>query len=149
MKVSRFEHRFVEHFPDQLEQGLLYVSLPFASVAHGCACGCGREVITPLSPAEWRLTFDGKTISLNPSIGNWSFPCRSHYWIKQGTVHWSYDMSCIQIEAGRKRAQAARNTYYGEQAAPDQSHSSPTPHGSIQPAKKSRWARFAMWLNGK
>ena len=32
--------------------------------------------------------FDGRTISLNPSIGNWSYPCRSHYWIKGNRVVW-------------------------------------------------------------
>ncbi|WP_417924835.1 DUF6527 family protein [Collimonas pratensis] len=27
---------------------------------------------------DWSLTYDGKTVSLDPSIGNWSLPCRAH-----------------------------------------------------------------------
>jgi hypothetical protein len=34
------------------------------------------------------MVFDGKTISLDPSIGNWSFPCQSHYWITSSEVRW-------------------------------------------------------------
>lgn len=115
MKIDRFEHRFVEHFPEQLDAGVLYVSMPFASAAHLCACGCGKEVVTPLSPVAWNLTFDGESISLNPSIGSWSFPCRSHYWIERGGVEWSYEMSEREIRAGRARVQAARAAYFGEE----------------------------------
>jgi hypothetical protein len=35
----------------------------------------------PISPADWQLAYDGDTVSLTPSIGNWGFPRRSHYWI--------------------------------------------------------------------
>lgn len=151
MRVTRFEHRFVEHFPDQLEPGVLYVSLPFASVAHGCACGCGNEVVTPLSPTGWRLTFNGKSISLYPSIGNWSYPCRSHYWIKHGVVEWSYDMSRAEIEAGRKYARATRAGYYEtpqqvdkvEQQLPASLHNNPPNQ------RRSILSRFWEWLNDK
>jgi hypothetical protein len=149
MKVTRFEHHFIDHFPDRLEPGVLYVSLPFASVAHGCACGCGKEVITPLSPTDWQLTFDGKSISLYPSIGNWSFPCRSHYWIKQGAVEWSYHMSRTEIEAGRKHAQAAKRAYYNEGAAPAKAQTSPAPHAKSSRERKGAWSRFVDWLNEK
>jgi hypothetical protein len=118
VKVERFESRFVEHFPERLQPGVLYVSMEFASVAHLCACGCGNQVITPLSPARWRLSFDGEGIWLNPSIGNWSFPCRSHYWIERSQVRWSYEMSEKEIDGGRRRAQAVRSDYYGEMRQP-------------------------------
>ena len=39
-------------------------------------------MVTPLKPTDWKLTFDGKTITLYPSIRNWNFACRSHYWIR-------------------------------------------------------------------
>lgn len=150
MKGARFEHRFVDHFPDRLEPGVLYVSLPFASVAHGCACGCGKEVITPLSPTDWRLTFDGKSISLQPSIGNWSFPCRSHYWIKHGAVEWSYEMSRQEIQAGRKRAQIARDAYYQVDTTLEKSiHAQPTSQITPPLAQQSLWSRFVNWLNEK
>lgn len=70
------KHEFVEFIPDNLEDGTVYVSVGFATVAHKCCCGCGKEVGTPLSPTDWKLIFDGKTVSLDPSIGNWGFPVR-------------------------------------------------------------------------
>ena len=70
---------FVMSIPDSLAERTLYVSMEYATVTHKCCCGCGLEVVTPLSPTDWKLTFDGVSVSLDPSIGNWSFPCRSHY----------------------------------------------------------------------
>jgi hypothetical protein len=83
VKIETLEPAFVESAPDQLEEGVLYVSTTYASAMHLCCCGCGTEVITPLSPARWSITFDGETISLWPSVGNWSQPCRSHYIIRK------------------------------------------------------------------
>ncbi|MFE2118360.1 DUF6527 family protein [Streptomyces microflavus] len=45
--------------------------------------------VTPLSPAQWSVTYNGENVPLTPSIGNWSLPCRSHYWICDGRVRWS------------------------------------------------------------
>lgn len=101
-RTNRISHSFVKSAPDKLEQGVLYVSMEYASAVHLCCCGCGREVITPLSPQDWKLTFDGESVSLNPSIGNWSFPCRSHYWIRSNRIRWSYDMSAEKINEGRE-----------------------------------------------
>jgi hypothetical protein len=42
-------------------------------------CGCGKKVVLPLHPTHGKLTYDGETVSLSPSVGNWSFPCESHY----------------------------------------------------------------------
>jgi hypothetical protein len=104
-------HQFVEHFPEELKQGVIYVSIPYATVAHKCCCGCGHEVVTPLSPTDWELSFDGKTVSLDPSIGNWSFPCKSHYWIIRNTVRWTRRWSEKEIEKGRARDQSAKKKY--------------------------------------
>jgi hypothetical protein len=82
-------YEFVEFIPDDLKEGTIYVSVGFATVAHKCCCGCGNDVVTPLSPTGWNLTFDGKSISLEPSIGNWSFDCRSHCWIRGNRVRWA------------------------------------------------------------
>lgn len=81
MKAKLFKLQFVDTIPYQLEEGLLYVSIPHNIVSHLCACGCERRVDTPLDSDEWKLTYDGESISLQPSIGNFDFPCRSHYWI--------------------------------------------------------------------
>jgi hypothetical protein len=96
-------HEFVQSVPEQLDEGVLYVSLPYATAVHRCACGCGHEVVTPLSPTDWSMIFDGKTVSLAPSIGNWSFPCRSHYWLERGRVVWAPAWSDREIADGRAR----------------------------------------------
>lgn len=58
------------------------------------------EVVTPISPVGWKLTFDGETVTLFPSVGSWSFPCRSHYFIRRDTVVWGENMSGYEIEQG-------------------------------------------------
>jgi hypothetical protein len=88
-RPSRLTHVFVEYLPDKIARGKLYISMQHATAAHQCCCGCGREVVTPLSPKDWQLTYDGRSISLTPSIGNWSYPCRSHYWIRHDRVVWA------------------------------------------------------------
>lgn len=105
------EHRFVEFIPETLEPNVLYISIPYAIVIHQCACGCGHQVATPLTPADWILTYNGESISLYPSIGNWSFPCKSHYWIRDGAVVWSEKWTPRQIEAARKRDAANRRRF--------------------------------------
>jgi len=51
MKPERLlKHEFVEFIPDQLEDDTIYISIPYATVTHKCCCGCGTEVVTPLSP---------------------------------------------------------------------------------------------------
>ena len=55
--------------------GILYVSMEYATATHLCACGCGLTVVTPISPTDWQISYNGRTVSLYPSIGNRSFPC--------------------------------------------------------------------------
>ena len=100
MKLS---HKFVEFVPDVLEKGVLYVSITYGTASHLCCCGCGREVVTPITPTGWKLTFDGETVSLNPSIGNWNFPCRSHYWIKNDCAEWADEWSDFSYFSKRKK----------------------------------------------
>ena len=87
--VTEIRHEFVDYIPEDLKDGTVYVSVKYATVNHKCLCGCGNEVVTPLSPTDWKLVFDGKTISLDPSIGNWGFACRSHYWIRRNRIEWA------------------------------------------------------------
>ena len=102
-RLNAIRHEFVEFMPDVLDDGVLYVSIPYAIAVHKCCCGCGNEVATPFSPTDWRLIFNGESASLDPSIGNWSFPCQSHYWIKSGRVVWATRWSAAEIAAGRSR----------------------------------------------
>jgi hypothetical protein len=117
-------HEFVEFIPEELQEGTLYVSIRFATVVHKCCCGCGTEVVTPLSPTDWKLIFDGKTISLDPSIGNWSLRCQSHYWIRCNRVKWASLWSLDEIEAERANDRQAKEHYYSE--ASETSIESPT-----------------------
>jgi hypothetical protein len=82
-------HKFVEVIPDMLQEGVIYVSIEFAMAIHKCCCGCGNKVVTPFSPDDWELVFNGETVSFYPSIGNWSYNCRSHYWIRNNKVIWA------------------------------------------------------------
>lgn len=91
MMIDRLCPTFIEHFPDQLEPGVLYVSMKYALCAHACACGCGQKVITPLSPTKWKLIYDGVNVTLYPSIGNYGFPCQSHYFLTNGRIEWVDD----------------------------------------------------------
>jgi len=75
--------------------------MEYATVLHACCCGCGNKVVTPLAPDRWYLTYDGKAVSLEPSIGNWSFPCQSHYWIARNAVIWDRHFTRAEIAAVR------------------------------------------------
>jgi len=104
---------FVEFIPDVIEPGVLYISIPYHTAVHSCACGCGSRVVTPIKPTDWSLTWNGETASLRPSIGNWSFPCKSHYWILDNKVVWSRLWSDREIEAGRDQERRARGELPG------------------------------------
>ncbi|MEL7688976.1 MULTISPECIES: DUF6527 family protein [Sphingomonadales] len=112
-KRAHLSPEFVDTIPATIEQGKIYISIDFATAIHSCACGCGMEVVTPFSPTDWKLVFDGVSISLSPSIGNWSFPCRSHYWIRQNQVHWAGDWTDEEINAGRANDRRSKEHHYG------------------------------------
>src|SRR5688572_11055762 len=46
-----------------------------------------------------RLIERNGEVSLSPSIGNWSFPCQSHYWIENNRLRWAAAMSPESIKA--------------------------------------------------
>ena len=108
------KHKFVEFIPEKLEDGVVYVAMEFGTVVHKCCCGCGNEVNTPLSPTDWKLTYDGESISLHPSIGNWGFSCQSHYWITRNKVKWSGQWTKEEIQTGRKLDRLNKVNYYKE-----------------------------------
>jgi hypothetical protein len=103
MKPISIRAEFVDYIPDILEDGVIYISIPYATATHKCACGCGQVVVTPIKPTDWSLTWNGETVSLNPSIGNWSLPCQSHYWILENRIVWARKWSPAEIAAGRAR----------------------------------------------
>ncbi|WP_454844964.1 DUF6527 family protein [Pseudomonas farris] len=97
MMIKHVSPVFVEFIPDQIEEGNLYISEQYNTVIHKCCCGCGEEVVTPLSPVDWRLVKGARGISLYPSIGNWSYQCKSHYFIRDNQILWAEQMSPQQI----------------------------------------------------
>ena len=103
MKRRAIQHEFVEYVPRDLEEGVLYVSIPFATAVHRCPCGCGNKVVTPITPTGWHLLFDGEAVSLTPSIGNWALPCRSHYWIRSNGIQWAGAWTDKMVAAGQLR----------------------------------------------
>ena len=62
----------------------------------------------PLGPAEWSFLDSPNGPSLAPSIGNWQFPCRSHYWIQGGQVVWSAAWTPTQVQAGHRAEEERR-----------------------------------------
>jgi hypothetical protein len=118
VKPQRLHHRFVDEIPSELDEQTVYVSIPYATAVHLCLCGCGTEVVTPLSPTDWELSFNGTSISLDPSIGNWSLRCQSHYWIRHDQVRWAKTWSRAEIETSRKLDCRAKAKYYESLAEP-------------------------------
>jgi hypothetical protein len=103
--VEFLEPCFVDEIPRTLDHGTLYVSIEHATVTHLCACGCGSEVVTPLHPARWAIAYNGEAVSLWPSVGSHSLPCRSHYIVDTNRVVWCRVWSARQAELGRARDQ--------------------------------------------
>ena len=110
--MMKLSHKFVKSIPEYIENGIIYISIDYSTVIHKCCCGCGNEVVTPLSPNDWKLIFDGETISLDPSIGNWSFVCQSHYWITNNEVEWASRWTKKRIEYNRKKDEMNKKAYY-------------------------------------
>jgi hypothetical protein len=134
-------HEFVEFIPPNLKEGTIYVSIPFATAVHKCFCGCGQEVVTPLSPTDWKLIFDGVTVSLDPSIGNWSFNCQSHYWIKRNKAIWAHRWSEDEINAGRIHDRSAKEEYFGTTSTATDS----TPKKDAHKPKRNFWQKIKKW----
>jgi len=122
------QHKFVEFIPDELASDTLYISLDYGSVVHKCCCGCGEEIVTPLSPTDWKIMFNGETVSLHPSVGNWSLPCQSHYLIKENQIVWCGKWSETQIQSGRKVDSAIKQQFFNQ--------------------RQSKWQRILGWLFG-
>lgn len=90
MRARQFQPLFVDNVPASLKEEVLYICLPYRTMSHLCACGCGRRIVTPLRPARrgWTFSYDGENASVYPSVGLAKLPCKSHYIIDQGRVHW-------------------------------------------------------------
>jgi len=154
VKLQHYTFQFVELMPAVLEKGVLYVSMTYATASHLCFCGCGMKVVTPLSPTDWCLTFNGDTVSLDPSIGNWSYPCHSHYILWSNRVIWAGTMSDAQIRAVRASDAREKMRYHEQRRQTESSQAGQSPvvqvPASYEPAESGRrrrgWRRILDWL---
>lgn len=112
--METLQHKFVEFIPDVIQEKIIYVSIEYCTVVHKCVCGCGNEVVTPLSPTDWELSFNGKAVSLYPSIGNWNFECKSHYFITNNVVRNVRRWSDKKIASGREHDSQEKQKYYNK-----------------------------------
>lgn len=117
MATKQLKVQFTEFIPEEIKEGVLYISMQYATASHKCACGCGQEVVTPFTPTDWKLIYNGESVSLSPSIGNWSYPCRAHYWIRNNMIVWAGDMSQGAVEAGRRRDRGNKARHYAQERA--------------------------------
>ena len=147
MKIKKIRPEYVEFIPERLEEGVLYISERYRTAVHKCCCGCGREVVTPLSPAEWSVRRSGNHVSLWPSIGNWNFPCRAHYVIRDDHVLEAKSMTNRQIQQVKandradKTAQIRRSNHAKEAASLVQKQFAViTPTREWQPSMK--WLQY-------
>jgi hypothetical protein len=111
MRLDRLVPIFVENIPEQLDIGKLYISEEHDIAIHKCCCGCGEEVVTPLTPVDWRIVKGRDGVSLFPSIGNWSYQCKSHYVVRNNQVLWANQMSITQIDKIRQRDLQDKHRY--------------------------------------
>ncbi len=117
MRIKRFNVRYTEYIPEELQEGVIYISMENATASHMCACGCREEVVTPFTPNDWKLIYDGESVSLSPSIGNWSFPCRAHYFIQNNKVLWAKDTSKETIEFAHRQSKITKRIHYTKEDA--------------------------------
>lgn len=114
VRLQRLQHQFVEFIPEKLEPGTLYVSLEYNSANHLCACGCGREVVTIIGPADSSIAYNGRGVSISTSIGNSNFACKSHYWIDDNRILWESRMTPQLTALSRARDRTAKAREYGK-----------------------------------
>lgn len=131
-RTDSYHPRFVEFIPRELEAGVLYISEKYKTASHLCACGCGERVVTPLTPVDWRLHVAGGKVSLHPSIGNWNYACKSHYWIRNNEVIWAGSMSDHEIAKVQRKDLADKQAYIREQNRRKSS-------SHVEPSKRKSW----------
>ena len=89
-KIFELKPVYFKYIPEELEIGLMYISLEFKVAIHLCACGCGIKTVTPIGKGGWTLTKNDERVILRPSIGNfaWEKTYHAHYYITDNKIKW-------------------------------------------------------------
>jgi Family of unknown function (DUF6527) len=145
VNLAEVKPRFVPIIPEQLAEGVLYVCEPHRIAIHRCCCGCGEEVVTPLSPAEWQIKRNGSSVSLYPSIGNWNFRCQSHYWIRRNRVVWAAALSPERIAIVQAHDRVAKVVHIAEVNAARE-HATPPRAAAETQKPRTVWERLWAWI---
>jgi hypothetical protein len=77
---------------ESLAERVIYISDKYHCSIHKCLCGCGGQTVMPLNNEKlpnhgWDYSIQDGKISFTPSVGNFQFPCRSHYIITNGVAN--------------------------------------------------------------
>lgn len=139
MRLNCIEPVFVDFIPSTLQPGKLYICTEYQTSSHLCCCGCGREVVNPLTPTGWSLVVRGGAVWMSQSIGNSSFPCKSHYWIEGNDIIWESKMSIQLTAAARARDRAVKHRYYAGSLDSDRQGLAPS-------VEAPRQRSFMRWL---
>lgn len=152
MKCNKLTPRFVDIIPEKLENSVLYISKRYAIAVHKCCCGCNEEVFTPIAKTDWSLRVNSGRATLYPSIGNWSFACRSHYWVRRNKVIWAGELPQQLIDRGRTLDRIAKKAYFKEVNRNKNISPQPSRSQNSFQTKPSRllfklWLILNRWLN--
>lgn len=96
-RIENYVARQVENIEDhygKFEPGV--VLFDDMMVGYVCPCGCGSTVTLFIcSPGDqtrpegsWEFAVVGDLPSLSPSVNQTGYPCRSHYFLRDGKVQW-------------------------------------------------------------
>lgn len=92
--LGRYTVAVVDDLPDELQGNKLYVvgeNGHYWLAALRCPCGCGDSIQLPMIEGQrprWALKQESRRLpSLSPSVDR-TVGCRSHFWLKQGTIRW-------------------------------------------------------------
>ena len=81
--------RYVKTMPDEIKEGILYISNHYGTAVHKCPCGCKELIVTPTKKGGWMTVQNKDKVSLYPSVYNSTLPCKSHYWIRDNEIVWA------------------------------------------------------------
>ena len=90
-RINKLEVEFVKEMPKTKQPGILYISKEYGVAIHLCACGCGKQTVTPIGQIgtrNWKLVENGALVSLQPSILNSGLECKSHYFVRDNKIVW-------------------------------------------------------------